>query len=324
MGYREKTAVENHANASSAEATAQPADAHQLELQFPEPLPSVGEVWDGTAHLPGVRPAADLYRKHLEDLGKEPEPLKARLNARNEVVRLGARLDLHLLRLLGLSVGDDGIATADERFLAKHLGRARPQVRKRITRLVREGSLRLHRKGSSHTAAAYVIVNFEAYLKRSGKAKRSVSVGDTKEGQGGIPKRPRGDTEGNTEGDTKGDTKEAALTEARARGSDLQSSEFIKSKRPDCVSHGSERTGARPRSAPSTARPAAAEDSLYAGRDRVESAPHGLTSKPPHWHWAEWNRYGYSEEEHREDQARNRRSELANAELARRWADPQS
>ena len=312
MGYREKTAVENHANASSAEATAQPADAHQLELQFPEPLPSVGEVWDGTAHLPGVRPAADLYRKHLEDLGKEPEPLKARLNARNEVVRLGARLDLHLLRLLGLSVGDDGIATADERFLAKHLGRARPQVRKRITRMVREGSLRLHRKGSSHTAAAYVIVNFEAYLKRSGKAKRSVSVGDTKEGQGGIPKRP---TEGDTEGDTKGDTKEAALTEARARGSDLQSSEFIKSKRPDCVSHGSERTGARPRSAPSTTRPAAATDSLYKGRDRVADAPHGLTSKPSHWAWPEWNRYTYLEEDRRQSRERNLRSERALAAL---------
>ena len=50
-----------------------------------------------------------------------------RLGTWSTSVRECARLVLHLLRLLVLSVGDDGIAMTDQRFLGQHV---RPLVSK--------------------------------------------------------------------------------------------------------------------------------------------------------------------------------------------------
>ena len=205
--------------------TAAPAYA-QLALDVDTTPPDPRDLWDPTAHRPDVRPAHALYRQHADVLGKLPEPLAARLAARNASTRQGARLDAYLLRLLALSVGDDGVATADQRWLATHAGRARAQIVKRLARLTAEGSLRLVRHGASHTSAAYEIADFAAYLRTR---------------QGGSPK---------------GSPKTPANRSAR------ESSVFIDQREETAttVKQGKD-DGRRPRSTPKAARPAAVEES---------------------------------------------------------------
>jgi hypothetical protein len=156
-------------------ATAAASAYAQIKLDLDAKPPAPADRWDATAHAPNVRPAHALYRQHADVLDKLPEPLAARLAARNASTRQGARLDAYLLRLLALSVGDDGVATADQRWLAGHAGRTRAQVRKRLARLTAEGSLRLVRHGASHTSAAYEIADFAASLRTR---------------QGGVQRRP--------------------------------------------------------------------------------------------------------------------------------------
>jgi hypothetical protein len=158
-------------------ATAAASAYAQIKLDLDAKPPAPADRWDATAHAPNVRPAHALYRQHADVLDKLPEPLAARLAARNASTRQGARLDAYLLRLLALSVGDDGVATADQRWLAGHAGRTRAQVRKRLARLTAEGSLRLVRHGASHTSAAYEIADFAASLR--------TRQGGVQSGQGG-------------------------------------------------------------------------------------------------------------------------------------------
>ena len=166
--------------------TAAPAYA-QLALDVDTTPPDPRDLWDPTAHRSDVRPAHALYRQHADVLGKLPEPLAARLAARNASIRQGARLDLYLLRLLALSVGDDGIATADYRWLAQHSGRSVYIVRKRLARLTAEASLRRVRRGRSHTPTAYQIADFAAYLRtRQGGAQRGAQRGPPTEARASL------------------------------------------------------------------------------------------------------------------------------------------
>lgn len=110
-----------------------------------------------------MRPAAALYCKHLEDLGKLPAPLKRHLGARYARAEQSGRLDLYSVRLLVLSVGNDGDATTYLRFLAKYMARGPWPLCKRLARLVAEGSLRRARKGCGHVKAAYAITESDAW-----------------------------------------------------------------------------------------------------------------------------------------------------------------
>ena len=73
----------------------------------------------------------------------------------------------------------------------------------------------------------------------------------------------------------------------------------------------------RPRSESKTTRPAAATDPLYEYLGRVADAPHGLTSRPINWTWAEWNRYEDNESQRAHQAERDLRSEQALASLKR-------
>ena len=214
-------------------ATAAASAYAQIKLDLDAKPPAPADRWDATAHAPNVRPAHALYRQHADVLDKLPEPLAARLAARNASTRQGARLDAYLLRLLALSVGDDGVATADQRWLAGHAGRTRAQVRKRLARLTAEGSLRLVRHGASHTSAAYEIADFAASLR--------TRQGGVQSGQGGSPK---------------GSPKTPANRSAR------ESSVFTDQREETAttVRQGKD-DGRRPRSTPKAARPAAVEES---------------------------------------------------------------
>ena len=108
-------------------------------------------------------------------------------------------------------LADDGIGTADYRWLAKCCGRSVRTIRKRLARLVHEGSLRLVRRGRSHTSAAYEIIDFAAWLRTRN--------------EGGRTKRLRGGAQRGSGGAHKGAHKEAVSLEARASYS-LQSSEY--------------------------------------------------------------------------------------------------
>ena len=215
-------------------ATAAASAYAQIKLDLDAKPPAPADRWDATAHAPNVRPAHALYRQHADVLDKLPEPLAARLAARNASTRQGARLDAYLLRLLALSVGDDGVATADQRWLAGHAGRTRAQVRKRLARLTAEGSLRLVRHGASHTSAAYEIADFAASLR--------TRQGGVQSGQGG--------------GSPKGSPKTPANRSAR------ESSVFTDQREETAttVRQGKD-DGRRPRSTPKAARPAAVEES---------------------------------------------------------------
>ena len=250
--------------------------------------------------------AAHLFATHWSQYGPDrwrtgmagssgkaiPDGLKARLESPDGRVQRGARFDLTVYRMLGILSKDDAYTTISLRVLAKRLGyKGIPRnLRRSIARLEADGSICAYRwPWRSRKGTAYHLPEWEGTLRELGSLRPTrPEIADLLETIG-HSHRKQVDT-------VTARTAKQVDTLSQSLKTQIKTQPVSSAESPD-------RTGARPRSAPSTARPAAAEESLYADRDRVQAAPRGLHAMPRQWTWAEWNRYLGRESDRRSDLA---------------------
>ncbi len=193
--------------------------------------------------------AAKLFQldRSIRPTKSIPAPLLERLAHSDGRVRRGAALDLALYDELGRHAFDDGFAVA----AVRQFGRKRSPVSRSLRRLTVEGSIEAHRwPWERRKATAYRLPAFAAWLRDDGRLRA-----------------PRPDIARLLEAKTSEDRPNQSSEDRRNQSSeDTLSScpDSLKTQRPAAWFHGEiapERSKNRPRSAPSTARPAADKES---------------------------------------------------------------
>ena len=198
-----------------------------------------------------------------------PNGIKTRLDSPDQRIKRGAKLDLRIYELLGMLSGDDAYTTISLRQLTVVVRDGLPvagqaidttdvrgvprNIRLSVKRLADEGTLRTHSwPWRSRKGTAYYLVTFAAMLDNRDKLR---------------PPRPEISALLETSGHSQ---RKQVVTVSAPAGKQVVTlfqscTDQIKDQQ-DSLRESPDRTGARPRSTPQTARSAAAKESLKTAR----------------------------------------------------------